>query len=124
MTKQIKVFRENVIKSLSSIKDDNVSIADVAIDRRKLLAALRLQTEDRLIINYGKVSWHEVTEHSTNDVDNETCIQISCDHTVMRFLNRPKSKNYLEPKVIPLNFIDHQSEQPKPELTGIPLTIS
>ena len=113
MAKQIKVLRESVIKSLTSIKDDNVSIADVAINRQKLLAALRLQKEDMLTINYGKVSWH--------NVDNEPCIQISCDHTVLRFLNRPKFKGYQEPKVIPLNFIDYHSEQPTPELTGIPL---
>lgn len=38
----IKVLRENVIKQLASIKDDNVSIAGIAIERRKLLEALKL----------------------------------------------------------------------------------
>ncbi len=118
MAKQVKVLRENIIKSLSSIKDDNVSIADVTISRQRLLAALRLQTEDTLTINYGKVSWQELYDNSST-VDNETCIQISCNHTIMRFLNRPKSKRWQEPTIIPLNFIDHKAT--KPELTGIPL---
>ena len=126
MTKQVKVLRENVIKSLSSIKDDNVSIADVAISRQRLLAALKLQTEDMITINYGKVSYHDATYHNTTiiseyDIDNEPCIQFSCNHTVFRFLNRPSNKhNYIEPKIIPLNFVD-RTNIIKPELTGIPL---
>jgi hypothetical protein len=56
----IKCLRENVIKTLTSIKDDNVSIFDVAIERRKLLEALKLLTDDTLTLNYGRVStWVE-----------------------------------------------------------------
>jgi len=119
MTTQIKVLRENVIKSLSSIKDDNVSIADVAINRKRLLEALKLQNEDMLTINYGKVSWGDYNKYTEYNIEDETCIQFSCNHTIMRFLNRPTVK-YGEPKVIPLNFIDHRTAA-QVELTGIPI---
>jgi len=127
----IKVLRENVIKQLASIKDDNVSIAGIAIERRKLLEALRLQNQagaDMLTIDYGNVSWeYEYETHSDGTwelapyaFEPKPCIQISCDHTVMRFMNHAKSKGYGEPKIIPLNFVDRESYT-KPELTGIPL---
>lgn len=116
MTTQIKVLRENLINTLSSVKEDNVSIADVTINRRKLLEALKLQTQDDILtLTYGKVSWEA-------KVKNEACIQFSCNHTTMRFLNRPKSKTWQEPKVIPLNFVDgFVDQEAKPELTGIPI---
>jgi DNA polymerase III sliding clamp (beta) subunit (PCNA family) len=40
----------------------------------------------------------------------------------MRFLNRPHKVKYgQEPKIIPLNFVDHQAEPVKQALTGIPV---
>ncbi len=66
----IKVLNENVIKALSSIKEDNVSIADVVIDRRKLLAALKLQTQadaEVITLNYGKLSWQKSTGEETGE---------------------------------------------------------
>lgn len=123
MATQIKVNRKDLIVKLSSIKEDNISIADIAISRKRLLEALKLQTQadaDILTINYGKVSWRELYDTS-NTIDNETSIQISCNHTVMRFLNRPYAKYGRETKVIPLNFIDYRAEQVKQELTGIPI---
>ena len=122
MTTQIKVLRENVIKALSNVKEDNVSIADVAINRRKLLEALKLQTQadsDILTLTYGKASWYEHGKYGDSEVDNEPCVQFSCNHTTMRFLNRPKHKSWLEPKIIPLNFIDYRADTVKQELTGI-----
>ena len=123
MTTQIKVLRENVIKALSSVKDDNVSIADVIISRQSLLAALKLQTqEDMLTLSYGKVAWQADGSKYDNDLEPETCIQFSCNHTIMRFLNRPANKHhYGEPKVKALNFVDYRAETVKPELTGIAL---
>jgi len=123
MTTQIKVLRENVIKTLSSIKDDNVSIADIAIGRKALLSALKLQNKadaDMLTIKYGKVSWREEGKYGTSEVNGEPCIQISCNHTTMRFLNRPAHKNGYEQKITPLNFVDREVYT-KPELTGTPL---
>ena len=131
MTTQIKVLRENVIKQLASIKEDNVSIAGITIGRRKLLEALKLQTQanaDMLTINYGTVSWeYEYRNYSDGRWEQEPftlepqpCIQISCDHTTMRFMSHTKVKNWQEPKVIPLNFVDHR-EYTEPELMGIPL---
>ena len=122
MTTQIKVPRENMIKTLTSIKEDNVSIADIAISRRTLLAALKLQTDaDLLTINYGKISWRESSEkHGISEVTGEPCIQISYNHTTMRFLNKPAGKSWLEPKIIPLNFVD-QADYTKPKLIGTPL---
>lgn len=120
MTTEIKVKRENVIKALSSVKDDNVSIADVIISRQSLLAALKLQNEDALTLTYGKVAWQADGSSGSNDLAPETCVQFSCNHTVMRFLNRPKVK-YGEPKVKALNFVDYRAETVKPELTGIAL---
>ena len=127
----IKVLRENVIKQLASIKEDNISIAGIAIERRKLLEALKLQTQDNadmLTINYGTVSWeYEYSNHSNGSwkldpfkLEPQTCIQISCDHTTMRFMNHPKVKNWQEPKVIPLNFVD-RIKYIKPILKGRPL---
>ncbi len=135
MPKQIQVLRETLVKQLSSIKEDNVSIAGIAIERRKLLEALRLQTQegaDVMTINYGNVSWHYdykqdsdgEWEYSPVDFGPQACIQISCNHTTMRFLNhaKPTHKNgsFSNP-AIPLNFVDYQAEVAKPELTGIPV---
>jgi len=119
----IKVLNENLIKALSSVKEDNVSIADVVIDRRKLLAALKLQTQpdaEVITLNYGKLSWWN-NDNPNPILDNELCVQFSCNHTVMRFLNRPKTNRVGEPKIIPLNFVDHKAETIKQELTGIPI---
>ncbi len=148
MANTIKVNRKDFIKQLSSITQPNVGIADVVIDRTRLLQALKLQTQpqaDILTINYGKASWSYLYNHKaasykwvgdgnggmTQEMvkpdsweydpytkEPEPCIQFSCDHTIMRFLNRPKVK-YGEPEIKHLNFIDH--EQPKPKLTGISL---
>ncbi len=132
MAKQIQALRETLIKQLSSIKEDNVSVADIIIDRRKLLEALKLQSQpdaDVININYGKVSWHYdyrnysdgKWEYEPHTKEPEPCIQFSCNHTIMRFLNKPKQARYgQELKVIPLNFVDH-AEYVKPKLSGIPL---
>lgn len=120
----ITVEKQQVIKTLSSIKDDNVSIAGININRRNLLDALKLQDQpdsDRLTLTYGKVSWFNAD--GSNELDNEPCIQISCNHTVMRFLNRATVK-YGDPKVTPLNFIDYRQYNPiNNNLTGIPLNV-
>lgn len=114
--KTVKVLRTDFITKLSSIKDDNVSIADVVINRQKLLQALKLQTQagaDVLTLTYGKVSWGD-------EVKDETCIQFNCDHTTMRFLNRPKfpgNNHHYTPKITPLNFA-YSIFDPK---TGIPI---
>ena len=131
MTTQIKVLRENIIKSLSGIKEDNVSIADVTINRRKLLAALKLQTQpdaDMLTLTYGKVTWqdkYKISGYHSDEwqevkVVNETCVQFSCNHTTMHFLNRPKERYGQEPKIIPLNFIDLRN-MTKAKLSGVPI---
>ena len=133
MASSIKVLREVLISKLSSVKEDNVSIADIAINRKRLLETLKLQTQpdaDILTINYGKVFWYDRYQKQnghplnsywvTEEVKDQPCIQISCNHTTMRFLNKPKAKYGIEPKVIPLNFVDH-ADYTKPELTGIPL---
>lgn len=123
----IKVNRKDFISKLASVKDDNVSIADVVIDRRKLVEVLRLQTQpdaDVITLNYGTLSWQSSTGEHTSDVDNEPCLQFSCNHTTMRFLNRPKhpgNNRCYQPKVIPLNFVDHRAEPIKQALTGIPI---
>ncbi len=146
MANTIQVKRKDFINQLLSITQPNIGIADVVIDRTKLLQALKLQTQpqaDILTINYGMTSWRydykmKHTHYNPHDRDGmpsqdddcewvyepytkepEPCIQFSCDHTIMRFLNRPKVK-YGEPQVKHLNFIDHE-EYTKPELTGIPL---
>ena len=128
----IKVLRENVVNQLTGLKDDNVSIAGIAIDRRKLLEVLKLQAQpgaDMLTINYGEVSWeYEYKnqkdgswEYKPFTFEPKPCIQISCDHTIMRFMHHPKAPKYGQAiKVIPLNFVDHKSYV-KPVLTGIPL---
>ena len=127
----IKVLRETVIKQLASIKDDNVSIAGIAIERRKLLEVLKLQKQpsaDMLTIEYGNTSWHYDYANKSDGswvedpftLEPTASIQISCDHTVMRFFNCPKHKGYGEPAITPLNFVDH-AEYKKPKLTGITL---
>ena len=127
----IKVLRENVIKQLTTIKEDNVSIAGIVIERRKLLEALKLQAQanaDMLTIDYGNVSWeYEYQNYSDGRWEKEPfklepqpCIQISCDHTTMRFMSHHKSKNGLMQNVIPLNFVD-RNEYIKPILKGTSL---
>ncbi len=149
MTNTIQLNRKDLIAKLSSIKDDNISIADIVIERRKLLEALKLQTqEDILNINYGMVSWHYdykmehirakyqdsdgmskfhddcEWEYEPYTLEPQPCIQFSCNHTVMRFMNHPKTTHrggsFSNP-AIPLNFVDGNTEFVKPELTGIPL---
>jgi DNA polymerase III sliding clamp (beta) subunit (PCNA family) len=106
---QIQLLREKMVKALSGIKDDNVKIADVIIKRKPLLEALKLQTQDGadvLTLTYGKVS-------GIGNGD-ETCIQISCDHTVMRFLNRPKVPKWGEfdtEKIKTFNFGEYHEVQ-------------
>ena len=115
---RILVLRETMVKQLSSIKNDNVSIADVVIARKPLVEALKLQTQsDVLTIEYGMVSGNfSIVGNSV--LENEPCVQISCDHTVMRFLNRPYKKAhafYDETQVKSLNFgIGH-------DVSGIPI---
>ncbi|KKN59263.1 hypothetical protein LCGC14_0543620 [marine sediment metagenome] len=129
MTTQIKVLNENVIKALSGIKSDNISIAGIAIERRTLLEALKLQTQHDagiLTINYGELSWHYDYQHNDNNewkpepftLEPKPCIQISCDHTVMRFFHNPKIKGYKEPDITPLNFTDHRN-LPELDLSGV-----
>lgn len=122
---QIKLDRKQFIKQLATVKDDNISIADVVIDRRKLVEALRLQTQpdaDILTLTYGKLAWQ--SENGDYQVDHEPSIQFSCNHTTMRFLNRPKhpkNNSRYTPTIKALNFTDHQTEQPRQEFTGIPV---
>jgi DNA polymerase III sliding clamp (beta) subunit (PCNA family) len=123
MTTAIQVQRKDLIAKLSNIKDDNISIADIAISRQRLLEALRLQTEDILTINYGNVSWQDDGSKDSRDLEPTPCIQFSCNHTTMRFLNHPKpthKNGTFSVPAIPLNFIDHL-DTAKVELTGIPL---
>lgn len=115
MNNEIKISRKDLIHKLSGITDDNVSIGNVAINRHKLLSVLRLQPEDgddMLTITRRRVSWHDKYKTQTHwgdgswivsKVKNEPCIQISSNHTVMRFLNRPKVKAGAEPEITPLN---------------------
>ncbi len=114
MTTQIKVLRKDLIKQLSTVKEDNIGIAGIAIERNRLLTALRLQTQplaDVVSINYGTLTMSDKPA---------PCIQLSCDHTIMRFLNYPKKSRYgVELKTKHLNFtgINHKTL----ELDGIPI---
>jgi len=121
--KTIQLDRKQFIKTLSSIKEDNVSIANVQITRRNLLEALKLQTQDGsdiMTLTYGKMSWQGKKESKYDShyvvIDNEPCLQFNCNHTTMRFLNRPVMTRQGEIKVIPLNFT-----QPITEYSGIPI---
>jgi DNA polymerase III sliding clamp (beta) subunit (PCNA family) len=117
----IKCLRENVIKTLTSIKDDNVSIFDVQIERRRLLEALKLLTSDTLTLNYGRVSWIDKHSNGADDyegfiasqINDEPCLQIQADKMTMRFLNRAVIKR--NPRIVPINFIESYV---KPESSG------
>jgi DNA polymerase III sliding clamp (beta) subunit (PCNA family) len=64
MTTQIKVLRENLIKQLSGIEEDNIGIASIEFSRKKLINALKLQKDaNMLTINYGLMSWHYDYQH-------------------------------------------------------------
>jgi len=64
MTTQIRVLRDNLIKELSGLSEDNVGIAGIEFPRKKLLAALKLQKDaDFMTITYGLMSWHYDYEH-------------------------------------------------------------
>ncbi len=131
MATQIKVLRKDLIKQISSVKEDNIGIAGIVIERNRLLTALRLQTQplaDVVTINYGTLSWqydYKLNEDGTIDYEPYVkepapCVQLSCDHTVMRFLNCPKMPRHGgEPKIKHLNFtgINHKIL----ELDGIPV---
>lgn len=127
MTTQIKVLRENMIRTLYNINESNVQIADVAFSRKRLLEALKLLNypgTEVLTLNYGKMSFREYNGESVvTTMDNEPCIQFNCDHQVMRFLNRPiPSKRKLEPEIKSLHFIEHSLDV-KPVLVGIPIDV-
>lgn len=137
MTTQIRTLRENVVKALSGIKEDNVSIAGIAIYRKTLLEALKLQTEEVVTLQYGKLSWEDGTWDSHSDWKGyaaskdmprfwhdrsfaaESALQITCGRSVMRFLNRPKVKRG-ETTTQAIHFRDGHSEMPK-AATGIPV---
>lgn len=128
MTTQIKVLRENVIKALSSVKEDNVSIAGVTIHRQPLLAALKLQTQaDTLVLTYGNLAWREYHDgcHTPVQIGPEPCLQISCDHTILRFLNRPHVPRHgmLSGSITPLRFVDQAEAAPaSAEVTGFAIS--
>jgi len=89
----VSVNRKEFIKQLQSIKEKDVSLFGIAVNKAKLTEALRLQNEDSLEITPGIVSWQYKAKMygghwSTHSVDNEPCVQFSCDHTSFRFLNR------------------------------------
>ncbi len=149
MPTEIKVLRESVIQALTSIKEDNVSIAGITIDRRKLVEALKLQTQegaDILTVNYGMLSWHydykmnlmrakyqdeddiphlrDATEweYKPYTKEPEPCLQFSCNHTIMRFLNKPRMTHKNGSEIAPikhLNFVDSATKQELNPLTGI-----
>jgi len=112
----IKCLSENLIKTLSSIQDDNISIFDVAIERSLILSALKLLPKDAsLTLNYGRLSWEDkiAKDNSTYKIDGELCIQLVSDRFTIRFLNKPKFKPNHERKVIPINFIEkYETAQP------------
>ena len=122
----IKISRENLIKTLTGIKEPNIQIADVAFDRRKLLQALKILNypgTEVLTVNYGKMSFKDYDKHgdTISEVDHESCIQFNCDHQILRFLNRPvASKGKFEPEVKSLRFIDKNLDV-KLEVSGLPL---
>lgn len=96
---QVKVLRENLVKSLSSIKSDNVSICDIIIARQTLLEALKIQTECNIVnVQYGTVSGYTK--------EPETCIQFTCDRTKMRFLNHKVITRKNNGDIKAINFVE------------------
>lgn len=102
---QVKVLRENLVKSLSSIKSDNVSICDIVIARQTLLEALKIQTEcDIVNVQYGTVKGN-FSNIGNNEI-NEPCIQFTCDRTKMRFLNHSVRTRKNNGDVKAINFVE------------------
>jgi DNA polymerase III sliding clamp (beta) subunit (PCNA family) len=117
MTTTLKLQRDTFIKSLSGIKDDNVSIAGVTIGRKVLLEALKLQDTDILNINYGRLSWQDENDNSL-DFKPEYALQFTCGRQTLRFLNRPRGKHAQDKEPIFLNFVDH-AENKVQNISGV-----
>jgi DNA polymerase III sliding clamp (beta) subunit (PCNA family) len=123
----IKTTNDNLIKALTGITNENVSIGDVTIDRKRLLECLKLYPESVLNIDYGSVTWFDnVSEYKDKayfktTIDDQACIQIRLDRQIIRFLNRPKlNKRGLPYDVTPLNFTESII---KTELTGYTISV-
>jgi DNA polymerase III sliding clamp (beta) subunit (PCNA family) len=117
MTTTLKLQRDTLIKSLSGIKDDNVSIAGVTIGRKVLLEALKLQDNENLIINYGKLSWGDDIG-SNHGLEPESALQFTCGRQTIRFLNRPQGKHAQTKEPTSLNFVDYR-ETTVQDISGV-----
>lgn len=98
---KVQTLSENLIKALSSVKESQVSICNVVVNRKPLLEALKVNKDFGLItLETGKTTWNRLSEQgeylTDEEIQNFPCLRISLDHTVMTLLNRPidwKSRN-------------------------------
>lgn len=90
-----KVSRQQLLKAVSSVKDDNLNIMGIGIRRRNFVDALKVINADVLEMSTGLISWNETTQGFggiyQSGIANEPCLNVAVEHHVMRFLNRPVS---------------------------------
>jgi len=78
---QVKLLRKNLIDALAQSKEVKVNILGVTVKRQTLLQLLKLNNQDEILsLAYGNLSWPK---------PESPCLQISLNHTTMRFLDRP-----------------------------------
>ncbi len=92
----VMLLREGLVDALTQAKEPKVNILGVNISRQPLLQALKINKQgDVLTLSYGNISWPEAKAKfggqwiTTPALDSQPCLQISLDHTTMRFLDKP-----------------------------------
>lgn len=91
---KVQTLSENLIKALSSVKEPQVSICNVIVNRKPLLEALKVNKQfDVITLESGKTTWNSLSEQgeylTDRDIQDFPSLRISLDHTVLNFLNRP-----------------------------------
>jgi hypothetical protein len=110
----VNLARKELIAALNQCKELNVNIFGIDIKRQPLLAALRLNTQEEIItLCKGHLTWPSAPPDRDLDLEgsagiDEDCLQITLDHTIMRFLNRPERPG----RAAYLNIITAQSVTP------------
>ncbi len=117
---QVKVQRESLVNALTQTKEPNVNIMGVTLRRAMLLQALKINNQDNIVaLEYGNLSWDRQNkgENFIDAVKSAPCLQVSLNHTTMRFLNYPDPRNPFS--VAALNILTESA----PETAGTGINI-
>ena len=90
---KVQTLNENLTKALSGIKENQVEICNVIINRKPLLEALKINKKfDLITLETGKSSWNELLNTGEYQpyaqVQGKPCLRVCLDHTVMTLFSQ------------------------------------